>query len=298
MTLNQLNYFVATCNNGQNMTNAARSLFVTQSAISCAIKDLEEEFQIELFVRGKKNLYLTEAGKRFYQMASQVLEDAERLTETFHPANRERTAIRVGMTSLTANLLGAGLEKFRAERPDRPVRLTVFQAPRLRDLLRQGILDMAVMGGVDGNVSGEQTQVLGMDRCALYVRKDHPLAQETEVRADQLTDLPLCYFFDSEDLIPTPGAPLAAEQFIPGLKLKNVQMETTFLSAVNEFISEGGGGAIVAGGLRFGDDDVRQIAIQGACPFRIVAVWRKGWTLPPDEEALLREFQEVLTDLT
>ena len=91
---------------------------------------------------------------------------------------------------------------------------------------------------------------------------------------------------------------LSDDKFIPGLKLKNVQMETTFLSAVNEFISEGGGGAIVAGGLRFGDDDVRQIAIQGACPFRIVAVWRKGWTLPPDEEALLREFQEVLTDLT
>ena len=298
MTLNQLNYFVATCNNGQNMTNAAKSLFVTQSAISCAIKELEEEFQLKLFVRGKKNLYLTEEGKQFYQMALQVLADVEKLAETFRPSSREGTALRVGMTALTANLFSGVLGELEAEHPEQRVHLSIFQSPKLRELVRQGILDVAVVGWdiADGD-SGDQTRILGSDRCTLYIRRDHPLAAEKEVRAEQLAELPVCYYFDNEALIPAPGAPLVIEQFIPGLKLNKVQVETTFLSTVHEFVSEGKGGAILAGGIRFEDDDICQVKIQRTHPFQIAAVWRRGQPLSQAGEELLERVQKTLTDM-
>lgn len=299
MTLNQLKYFVVTCDHSQNMTTAAKSLFVTQSAISCAIKELEEEFQVKLFTRGKKKLYLTESGEQFYQMATQVLADVERLYEAFRPSNREEAVLRIGMTALASNLFSGAMKQYQEDHPGRRLHISIFQSSKLRELIRQGGLDVAVMGWeLEKGDLGEQVKVLGNNCCALYIQKDHPLSAEKEVLPDQLADLPVCYYYDSEELISGPGGPLAAEQYVPGLKLNNVQAETTFLSAVNEFVSEGKGGAILAGGIHFEDDDICQVPIQGAHPFRIAAIWKRGQLLSQETEELLTQLSLVLPEMT
>ena len=49
MKITQLEYFCATCRH-HSITQAARELYVTQPAISSAIRELEKEFSINLFV--------------------------------------------------------------------------------------------------------------------------------------------------------------------------------------------------------------------------------------------------------
>ena len=61
MTLNQLEYFCATCRY-RSITRAAAVLYVSQPTISMAIKELEAEFGLELFVHAKNHIYLTEEG--------------------------------------------------------------------------------------------------------------------------------------------------------------------------------------------------------------------------------------------
>ena len=61
MTLNQLKYFCETCR-CHSITAAANQLFVTQPAISLAIRELEAEFGITLFTRFNNRLTLTEDG--------------------------------------------------------------------------------------------------------------------------------------------------------------------------------------------------------------------------------------------
>src|SRR3954470_476137 len=56
-----------------SFTKAGDELFLTQSAVSRQIKELEEQLGVELFHRRHRALVLTEAGQQFYAAAAQVL---------------------------------------------------------------------------------------------------------------------------------------------------------------------------------------------------------------------------------
>src|ERR1044071_9130451 len=56
-----------------SFTKAGEELFLTQSAVSRQIKELEDQLGLELFQRRHRALALTEAGQQFYAAAAQVL---------------------------------------------------------------------------------------------------------------------------------------------------------------------------------------------------------------------------------
>ena len=68
MKIIQLEYFSAVCRY-HSITQAAQKLYVTQPAISNAIRELEKEFSISLFSRTKNHMVLTKEGEEFYQKA-------------------------------------------------------------------------------------------------------------------------------------------------------------------------------------------------------------------------------------
>ena len=72
MKVMQLQYFVEVvkCN---NISQAAKKLFVSQPAISTAIKELENEFHTSFFIRYNNQLTLTDEGKYFYYKAVELL---------------------------------------------------------------------------------------------------------------------------------------------------------------------------------------------------------------------------------
>ena len=61
MEIKQLEYFRAIVDEG-NVSAAARALHMTQPPLSYQMKMLEEELQVQLFIRGTKRITLTEAG--------------------------------------------------------------------------------------------------------------------------------------------------------------------------------------------------------------------------------------------
>src|SRR5438045_8904968 len=56
-----------------SFTKAGAELFLTQSAVSRQIKDLEDQVGVPLFERRHRALVLTEAGQQFYASASQAI---------------------------------------------------------------------------------------------------------------------------------------------------------------------------------------------------------------------------------
>ena len=64
MNLNQLEYFCTAVECG-SITKAAKKLFVTQPAISGAIRELEKEFSVILFSHTRNRLALSPDGERF-----------------------------------------------------------------------------------------------------------------------------------------------------------------------------------------------------------------------------------------
>ena len=68
MDVKQLEYFRAIVDAG-TISGAARVLHMTQPPLSYQVKMLEEELQVQLFLRGTKKITLTEAGKTLYDRA-------------------------------------------------------------------------------------------------------------------------------------------------------------------------------------------------------------------------------------
>ena len=94
MTLQQLRYLIAVAEHG-SINAAARNLYTAQSNVSCAMRDLEEEFGFEIFTRSNRGVELTAEGTELLGYARQVIEQADMLEERFiqGSAPQERLAV-------------------------------------------------------------------------------------------------------------------------------------------------------------------------------------------------------------
>ena len=99
MDLKQLKYFV-TIVEEKNISSAAKKLFMSQPPLSSQMNLLEEELGTILFIRGKKEISLTEAGKILYERSKSLLKLADITKEELIDNNLARTGvIRIGVVS-------------------------------------------------------------------------------------------------------------------------------------------------------------------------------------------------------
>ena len=122
MNLNQLEYFCTAVECG-SITKAAKKLFVTQPAISGAIRELEKEFAVTLFSHTRNKLTLSPDGERFYVRAKQLLREVEAAQLQLHDLGGSRQPVRVGIPPLWGTTFFPDLLRdFRQKYPD--IRLT------------------------------------------------------------------------------------------------------------------------------------------------------------------------------
>ena len=128
-----------------SFTKAGEELFLTQSAVSRQIKDLEQQLGVPLFERRHRALALTEAGQQFYASAAQVLATMRTATERLRAQSGRRRPLSVTTTSSFAALwLIPRLAGFTRDHPGVDVRITADS--RVQDLERDG-LDLAIRHG-------------------------------------------------------------------------------------------------------------------------------------------------------
>src|SRR5919205_1072597 len=95
ITLKQLRAFAAVARE-QSFTRAAERLHVTQSALTAAIKALEEELNLRLFDRSTRAVVLTPQGQHFLPVAEKLLRDlTESLDDLKTLADRQRGSVTV-----------------------------------------------------------------------------------------------------------------------------------------------------------------------------------------------------------
>lgn len=90
MRIQQLHYIIKIVETG-SMNEAAKQLYITQPSLSNAVRDLEREMGIEIFIRNPKGITLTKDGVEFLSYARQVVEQTSLLEERYKnpTANRE-----------------------------------------------------------------------------------------------------------------------------------------------------------------------------------------------------------------
>src|SRR5918998_5790517 len=127
-----------------SFTKAGEELFLTQSAVSRQMKELEDQLGVELFQRRHRALVLTDAGRQFYASAAQVLTTMRAATDRLR-AQVGKKALSVTTTHSFASLwLIPRLAGFTRAHPGVDVRITA--ETRVQDLDRDG-LDVAIRHG-------------------------------------------------------------------------------------------------------------------------------------------------------
>ncbi len=131
------------------MTEAARSLYMTQPAVSQTIAALEEQYQTKLFDRFPRRLQLTEAGKVLKESAQDMVRMSEEIEEELRRQDEE-APVRIGVNlSVGKALIHDYLKEFRQIHPKTPVRVNATRGSILRGMLQAGEMDFLLMEDPD-----------------------------------------------------------------------------------------------------------------------------------------------------
>jgi len=193
-TLRQLQHFLAVADAG-TVTEAARSLSISQSAVTEAVRDLERDLGVTLFDRHPRGLAITLSGRRFLRHATRILADVSDARSAFvsEAASTEGATLSLGVTSLVAGyVLSDLLARHRRAFPDVRVRAIEDSADHLEHLLINGELDIGVMViPAEHDPMALDTSVIAESRCRLWLPLGHPLCTLETVPAEALADQPL-----------------------------------------------------------------------------------------------------------
>ena len=149
VTLRQLRAFVAVARSG-SFTLAAESLFITQSALSGLIKELEHALGLRLIDRSTRRLALSEAGRGLYPRVEKILLDLDgALDEVADLKSLKTGLVRIAAPQLMAStLLPEVMAAYGAEHPGIQIRLV--------DCLVESVTSRVFAGEVDFGIGPER----------------------------------------------------------------------------------------------------------------------------------------------
>lgn len=191
MTITQLRYFVAICKYGKIRT-AAERLFVSAPTLSVAIKNLEEELEVSLFIRNNGQLILTDAGSQLLQYANNILAECEGIETEVKRIKHGLSVIHIGAPSTLCEYPVAKLiEGFMEEHP-----LVLFEISQMSSLeaikaVEEGKIDFAICDSLEVHSETLDSIPLAESSVGGYVPKDHPLAGAENVTPEVLGQEPL-----------------------------------------------------------------------------------------------------------
>lgn len=182
----QLQAFVAVARR-QSFTLAAKDLSLTQSAISHALRALEEDVGCRLLDRVGRRVALTHQGEQFLQKAEVILREMEQArAELEQLANWGHGRLRVGASTTACQyILPTVLREFKQSFPRCAIRVEPGDQPQQMELLRRGTIDLTLT--LEPANDPELTFVpLFEDELRLMVGPMHPWAQAGRATREQL----------------------------------------------------------------------------------------------------------------
>ena len=187
MNLAQLYYFRELGRIG-NFSKAAESLFITQPALSIAIKNLEKELGCTLVERKRGNIEFTEIGKSVYLSISQALQILDDCVESVKKQNENNsTVLHIGIVySAQDRIWSSILREFSARKKFHPqFVLTQDTSEALLNMLKLGDIDVAISGTI-GDTSGLIQIPCWSQRAALVVNKSHRFSNRKSISLTEL----------------------------------------------------------------------------------------------------------------
>lgn len=185
MTIRHLRIFVEVADCGK-MSAAANKLYISQPTVSQAIKELEEHYDMLLFERINKKLYITEKGKKLLFYARNVVKQFDDMEEKMFQANYVEK-IRIGATITVGNcIISNVIKSFNEINPQVETYSYVNNTKYIEEKLLKSELDIGI---VEGEVkSTDLISIPEVNDCLILAcSTKHPFARKKVVKLSDLT---------------------------------------------------------------------------------------------------------------
>jgi len=282
MELYQLGYFIEIARQ-RSFTRAAERLHMAQPALSQQMKNLESELGTALFIRGRKEIQLTAAGKAFLPRAEALLTQAEAAKAIVSDVAQLRGGklIIAAIPSVRACLLPEVIRSFSRQHEQVELQLIEDSSERVSENVESGLADIGFLQ-LPASKSAFETRTIISEPFVLLVAKSHSLVKQKEVALKQLaTESFIFYKGRARD---TALEACRKAGFEPRIACESGELET-----VRALVAAGLGLAVVPQ-LATGNlpKTIQAITIREPKMQRqIAAVWQKGSVLSPAAQALL-----------
>ena len=193
MTLRQIRHFIAVAETG-SISAAAQAVFISQSTLTGAIQQLEEEIGVSLFNRHAKGMSLTHQGHQFLRQAHLILATVDNAKRSLQQSTDQISGtLTIGVTSLVAGYYLANLlTRFQRAYPNVELRVMEDERPYIEHLLLNGEIDVGVL--ILSNLEDRhalQTEVLTHSPHRLWLPARHHLLDRDDISLADVAAEPL-----------------------------------------------------------------------------------------------------------
>lgn len=270
MNLNQLKYFHAVCT-FQSVSLAAEHLYISQPSLSNALKTLENEFGVALFMRRHSGMELTPEGRTLYNMCNGLLENAQQIETVMLDLGKKKKTIRIGIPPMIGLLFLPDIyERFLKENPDIKLEITEGGKPELLQKLEDEYLDIAILPHTRSFERGYETQDVTKLEITCCVSKDSELSQLKSIRPENLLGVPVVLFknnfFQTEEV---------TKWYLKDNVTPNVLLQTNQLSTMINMVSKNISAGFMFKSLIDINPDLIALKLENPVYINVSLVWKK-----------------------
>lgn len=265
MDFQWINTFVTAAECG-NFRRTAELLYISQPSVTVHIKQLEKSLGVHLFQREGKKIKLTEAGRRYYVHAKELLEIYERGLEDLHSFSQGYTTeLKLAISPLIADtILPFVIKSYTTKHPEVEISIKVLDSVDIEDAVLKEEVDLG-LSCLSTQHSNLHCDLLYKDRILLIAPHDGR-DEETAPPLDEEELFSQYYLF-------TDNHPSYWEDLCNAVKIKYPKIKMMKVSQIHitkRFISEGLGISFLP------ESTVRRELLEG----RLLEVFHHSFNLP------------------
>lgn len=287
MRLEQLTY-VVTIADCCSISKAAKKLYVTQPALSNALRDLEKELNFPIFHRNAQGVSLTEKGEELYRIAKSIQGDLEQIHRlSARGCHADKITIAAAPLVCCYSFFET-MDSIRIAFPKLALSILELRPKQMEQALGSGAVDIALCGypvskrkeficGV--HQLGLEREPLARWPFAAFLPPQNPLAREEILSLEQIKGTPVICFEDYE---------------ASGAQAYDIQPACTFVSRTNikDAVSHGKGCALLPVSMALDDvyfecDKIKVVPLKETSLIHVDLVYHRPKTMTEEETAIL-----------
>jgi DNA-binding transcriptional LysR family regulator len=192
MEIRVLKYFLTVARE-ESITKGAEILHITQPTLSRQLMQLEEELRVQLFIRGKTKITLTDEGMLLRRRAEEIVDLVDRTEREFsEDDNLIGGEIFIGAGETNAmHVLADFIKKFNKEYPQVKYNLYSGNADDIKERIDKGLIDIGLLTEPVNIEKYDFIRLSNKETWGVLMQKDSPLAKKEYIKPEDLANMPI-----------------------------------------------------------------------------------------------------------